>query len=164
MVAALLAPVVTAFADNIYVEGDAGADGYIQANYHEYSKFTVSIPTQISTGDMGSVYVMSANIEPTQAINVYITNLDENGLIPLYYEYTGENSLNAFVQYADTFERMTPDDTLLASFSAAEIDEAFLQSRYPYSSFYIQVAEHSEMAKAGDYYGMVCYRVECSEN
>lgn len=64
-----------------YVEADkSNFEGQTTVDYHAYSSYYVSIPTNISEYDAyGTVSVTMDNIEAGHHIEVYITNLDDNG-------------------------------------------------------------------------------------
>lgn len=80
---------LTAFAEEYreYVEADQNSfEGQTTIDYHAYSSYYVSIPTNISEYDLyGTIAVTMDNIEDGHHIEVYITNLDENGLLTVTY-------------------------------------------------------------------------------
>ena len=112
----LLSLSTTAFAAEYWDE--SAGKGETEVHAHIYSSYSISIPAAInlSNGEQGAVTLSDANIEEGYAVNVYCTNIHENGIrlqhvkdatssvvcvltdVDNSIQYTSETPLVTFVQ------------------------------------------------------------------
>lgn len=151
---------LTAFAEEYreYVEADQNSfEGQTTIDYHAYSSYYVSIPTNISEYDSyGTIAVTMDNIEDGHHIEVYITNLDENGLLTVTSDNGNTGQLSVLY-----------DNGLYTANSDGLIGE-FYPETYNYTGCAsTNIAFDKAMMdnfKAGTYHGVICFRVECVSN
>lgn len=147
----------TAFAEgqSEYVDSTRNSfEGQTSIDYHAYSSYYVTIPTNISEYDSyGDVSVTMDNIESGYHVSVYITNLDDSGFLKVTSDRGDTGKLSVLY-----------DNGLYTADSSGLIGE-FYPEKYNYSgtastniSFDRAMAE---TFKAGMYHGIVCFRVEC---
>lgn len=153
----LVALPTVAFAEDYgeYVEADkSNFEGQTTVDYHAYSSYYVSIPTSISEYDTsGTVSVTMDNIEYGHHIEVYITNLDENGFLTV----TSDNGYNGLLS-------VLYDDGLHTADSSGLIGTFYPESYNNTGAASTNISLDKAMMgnfKAGTYHGVICFRVEC---
>lgn len=137
-----------------YVE-QGNFEGTTDVEYHVYSSYYVTIPTSINSyNNSGVVSVTMDNIESGYHIEVYITNLNDEGMLPVYSN-TGQSG--ALSVLYDGGLRTAFSDGLIGTFYPADYDYSGTASTE--ISF-----EKGYTTKAGTYYGTMCFRVECAQD
>ena len=141
----------TAFATEFW--DDSAGTGESQVYGHIYSSYTIIIPATIDlrNGEQGSVTIENGNIESGYAVNVYCTNIQENG-IRLFHTETG-NSVECVLMSPDGLYHYY-SDTPIASFTNNDIVE---QNTTQY--FKLEIMD--KWMTAGDYIGTMEYSFQC---
>lgn len=76
------------FANPVYAEeyvnaGNGAFDTQVDVSCHEFSHYTVSVPTGLTEDYSGTITISDASIEEGYCIGVYVTNLNSSGMITL---------------------------------------------------------------------------------
>lgn len=138
-----------------YIEAETGYfTGQTSIDYHIYSSYYVTIPTSIGEYDTsGTITVTMNSIEDSHHIEVYITNLDSDGLLEVTSDSGNIEKLNVL---HDDGLYTVQNDGLVKEFYPADYQvEANATTNISFAK--------SGMGnnKAGTYHGTVCFRVEC---
>lgn len=138
-----------------YIEAETGCfTGQTSIDYHIYSSYYVTIPTSIGEYDTsGTITVSMNNIEDNHHIEVYITNLDSDGLLEVTSDSGHTEKLN--VLHDDGLYTVQNDGLVKEFYPADYQAETNATTNISFAK--------SGMGnnKAGTYHGMVCFRVEC---
>ena len=147
----LMALCMTAFATEFWDE--SAGSGTSQIYGHIYSSYTITIPATIDlrNGEQGSVTIENGNIESGYAVNVYCTNIGENGIKLNHVEKN--TSVECALMSADGVTRFD-SNTPFASFTN---DDISAQNTTKY--FRLQITDR--WMSAGDYTGVMEYSFRC---
>ena len=147
----LMALCMTAFATEFWDE--SAGSGTSQIYGHIYSSYTITIPATIDlrNGEQGSVTIENGNIESGYAVNVYCTNIGENGIKLNHVEKN--TSVECALMSADGLTRFD-SNTPFASFTNDDIS-AQTTTKY----FRLQITDR--WMSAGDYVGTMEYSFRC---
>ena len=135
-----------------YANGYA-EDGEISVGYHEYSTFTISIPTYISRDTDASISVINSNMEDGMGIVISATNLASDGTITLTHTTDASKTVKSHIISA--YRTVTASEPELAKFSHADLANGSNLVAY------ISPQIDGVAPKAGDYTGTLCYHIDC---
>lgn len=143
----------TAFAAEFWDESAGSGESEVYA--HIYSSYSISIPATIDlrNGEQGAVTMNDANLESGYKVNVYCTNISENG-IRLYHTEDSNISITCTLIDIDNNCNYT-SETPIATFTQSELGEGTL-TKY----FGLEIMD--KWSKAGDYVGTMQYSFECA--
>lgn len=153
-----LAMVVPASAAETYGylgETEQYGSGQIEVTHHSYSTFQLDIPLYADSSMPNYITASYPNIEDGYQIEIYVTNLNEDGTIDMIHT-SGEVSPMVLYNESDILQ-LTYDNPLLATFSI----EDFGGTDTATSIFWIQGGDPFNM-KAGNHTSTICYRIECN--
>lgn len=147
----IMALCMTAFAAEFWDE--SAGNGTSQVYGHIYSSYTIKIPATIDlrNGEQGSVTIENGNIESGYAVNIYCTNIGENGIRLNHVEKN--TSVECALMSADGlyhYDSITP----FASFTN---DDIAAQNTTKY--FKLEIIDR--WMSAGDYVGTMEYSFRC---
>lgn len=149
----LLSLSTTAFAAEYWDESAGSGETEVYA--HIYSSYTISIPATIDlrNGEQGAVTLTYANIEDGYEVNVYCTNISENG-IPLYHVDGTPGSITCVITDSENMYNYSSNDPIAT----------FVQSDFANGEITKYFGMHlmDNIGKAGDYVGVMEYFFECS--
>ena len=146
--------IAAVMADEEYVDtGNTTYTGETNIECHAYSTYMITIPSTLYADMDGEIRISSANIEPGYHISVYLTNVDEVGYVTVTNASgdTGKVSI-----YKNGALYMQDGTGLFHEFRSSDYDDN--KSASCNISFNIVPGT---CTKAGDYSGVICYRVEC---
>lgn len=149
----LLSLSTTAFAAEYWDESAGNGESEVYA--HIYSSYSISIPATIdlSNGEQGAVTLSDANIEEGYAVNVYCTNIYENG-IRLQHVKDATSSVVCVITDTDNRIQYTSEMPLVT----------FVQSDFENGEITKYFGMHlmDNIGKAGEYVGTMQYSFECA--
>lgn len=137
--------------DYLYGEGE------ITVGCRAYSTFTLQIPLCADACSYNQISASNPNIEPGYRIEVRVTNLNEDGTLPVVHESTGCESAVIIYTSMDGAP-LTYENPVLAAFAESDFDE----SGYAKVEFSIMHGRSDFDVDAGYYSGVICYRIECN--
>lgn len=147
----LMALCTTAFAAEFWDE--SAGSGTSQVYAHLYSSYTIKISATIDlrNGEQGSVTIENGNIESGYAVNVYCTNIGENGIRLNHVEKnTSVECARLSADGLSHYDANTP----FASFTS---DDIAAQNTTQY--FRLEIMDR--WMSAGDYVGTMEYSFRC---
>lgn len=149
----LLSLSTTAFAAEIWDESAGSGETEVYA--HIYSSYFISIPATIDlrNGEQGEITLTDANIEEGYEVNVYCTNIFENG-IRLYHTVDSNIGITCVLTDVDNTIQYT-SETPLATFVQDDFSQGAITK-------YFGLHLMDDLSKAGDYVGVMEYSFECS--
>lgn len=154
-----LAPAV--FADEPVDTENGAYYGETAISAQAYSTYTISIPAELAENNSGEIAVSNMNLDEDYHIAVYITNLNENGKIPLYSKYYEENNLScAALIYKDGMPFDDDGSGLFCEFFYGE--DVAAEGRATH--FITYTRDENSIHGAGQYSGVICFRVDCIPN
>lgn len=150
-------PAFAAGGDDGFVDGANGVFyGQSEFEFHEYSSFYVMVPTNIPADGCGFVSVTMNDIEDGYHINMYVTNMDENGMIDV--STLNGTTGKVAVQYNNQMNNL--DSTgHIGSFYPAD----YSSGEYATTNVTLVKSDMYDLG-AGLYHGVVCFKVECVED
>lgn len=151
LIAAMCMPM--AYADNVTYSNGYAEDGEISVGYHEYSSFTISLPTFISPESNSYISVISSDMENGMGITVSATNLAADNTITLTNVSDTSKTVKASV-YAH-YTQIEYDNPVLASFSYDTLTSGNIEN------VYMNIQVNGRAPQAGDYAGVICYHIDC---
>ncbi len=157
----LLSVCTIAYADDgTHVDVGSGEDysGEISVCCHTYSSYDITIPYELDVNSQADITIRNANIEDGYHLEVYATNLDENGLISVYTTApNGAEVEGKLFLYAEG-TLVTSESNLICTFTSSELLN-------PRAAHYIHTFPSSDDVQcAGVYRGTLCVRVACVPN
>lgn len=136
-------------------ETEQYGSGQIEFTHHSYSTFQLEIPLYADTSMANYIYASNPNLEDGYQIEIYVTNLNEDGTISMMHS-SGEVAGMQLYNESDVLF-LSYQNPLLATFAADDFDDTLTAE----SIFWIQGGDAYNM-RAGDYTGTICYRIECN--
>lgn len=145
---------IASFTSMVYADDLSAGSGETEITAHIYSTYTITIPATINldSGENGQVTISNANLEDGYAVNVYMTNGNDQGLVTLYHT-DGVHSITGQVIFGSG--QIADDTTPFASFSSAEVAGEESVTKY----FNIQV--DTLTGTPGNYTGTMTYSFRC---
>lgn len=157
----LLSMCTVAYADDgTHVDVGSGEDynGEISVYCHTYSSYDITIPYELDVSSQADITIRNANIEEGYHLEVYATNLDENGLISVYTMTPGGAEVEGKLFLYAEGTLVTSESNLLCTFTSSELLN-------PRAAHYIYTFPSSDdVQRAGVYRGTLCIRVACVPN
>lgn len=134
---------------------ESAGNGETEVHAHIYSSYSISIPATInlSNGEQGAVTLSDANIEEGYAVNVYCTNIHENG-IRLQHINDATSSVVCVLTDVDNSIQYT-SETPLVTFVQKDFENGEITK---YFGMHIM----DNIGKAGEYVGTMQYSFECT--
>lgn len=149
----LLSFSTTAFAAEYWDESAGSGETEVYA--HIYSSYSISIPATIDlrNGEQGEITLTDANIEEGYEVNVYCTNIFENG-IRLYHTVDSNIGITCVITNVENTIQYN-SETPLATFVQNDFANGAITK-------YFGLHLMDNISKAGDYVGVMEYSFECS--
>lgn len=143
-------------APTAFATGDTSAgSGEVQISAHRYSSYTITMPATINleTTNRGAVTITDANIETGYKVDVFVTNLNNEGALTL----THENGIYGTDCWFTNIEASAAvlSDTPLVSFYDAELDPFGTSTKY----FEVHILPYGN---AGYFSGTMTYSFSCN--
>lgn len=132
-------------------------DGEISVGYRSYSTFELDIPLYADDSMSGRITASNPNLEPGYQIEIRVTNLNDDGTLPMVNETTGYESA-VYIYNSMEGTCLTFDNPVLAAFASEDFDESATAT----VEFWISRAKNHFEVDAGYYTGVICYRIECN--
>lgn len=154
VVSAVATPAIAAEFYGNAEDGQYGS-GQIEVTHHSYSTFQLDIPLYADSSIANYITASNPNLEDGYQIEVYVTNLNEDGTIDMVHT-SGDVSKMVLYNESNIWQ-LTYDNPLLASFTI----EDFNNTSSATSIFWLQGGDPYSM-KAGTYTGIICYRIQCN--
>ena len=133
------------------------SEGSMEVQYHSYSNYTIVLPESFD-GTSCSVSILNGEIEDGYRVEVYATNLDESGRLPLTYSKNPE-----LIEYLSFIGHSYDGDTWYLDGNNSMLCY-FNSGVYGDDCYFDRAFESVPIGdnwKPGDYAGILCYRVTC---
>lgn len=131
--------------------------GSIQLVHHQPSSFVLDLPIYLDSANTAIFYADSLNLEDGYQVEIYATCLDENGYVDLSLNGDTRKFIITMSHCrGETY--FVEDDSLMATFRESDFDFA----NYPYAIMYISSVNPDGEWEAGEYTGILTYRIECN--
>lgn len=144
----------TAYADEYVDSANGDYATEIEVNYHAYSTYTVILPYALSEDAETEVAVDMSNVENGYHINAYVTNIEEDGQIPIYSENYDTNNAVGHITVISDGQELPSDTGYFATFT--HTDDI---NNYAYDHIGYTITDRPTVA--GQYSGVICFNFEC---
>ena len=162
IIAVLLALIVIAAVSVIspaaeFVDSANGSyDAQTDITYEVYSTYDVSVPMYLQSGGQGDVTVNMNDVALGYHVEVAVTNMDENGCVPLYFLKSDPSTRNGDV-------KLTVNGT---PYTYANSGRLFYFDKQAADSdgnvsFTLGFQPNNSPVGAGTYEGVICFRFDC---
>lgn len=157
----VLAAITVALSSSIsaYAWNENEVEGYVgygqsTINAHAYSSFDVEIPAVIDLSEMGGgeVAISNADIDNGYQVEIYVTNLNENGKLNM--NHTTKSGVTSELTLTGSEGELTADAPILARFKDTDLESGY--ANYMFSG------EMVSGSKAGNYSGVMMYSIFCN--
>ena len=153
LILALSVSAVSADGEEFVDTGHSTYTGETDIECHAYSTFMVTIPSTLYEDMDGVIRISSANIEDGYHVAVYLTNVDDVGQVTVTNASGDTGKVNI---YKNGALYMQDGTGLFHEFLSYDYDE----NRSAYCNISFSIVPGT-CTKAGDYTGVICYRVDC---
>lgn len=145
----------TAFADEyVDTQENPSYETQTEVYYHAYSTYTVSVPVCMEEGQVYDITADVSNIENGYTLEAYVTNMDENGEIPLeFINYERPEATGKIQVITSEYNTIDYNTGWIGTFfdaqggSMATVGVGYNVSEAP--------------TVAGDYKAVICFRFDC---
>ena len=153
----VMAVSVTGFSAAETVDAEFGSyETHTDIYYEAYSVYTVTVPMALQYGDCVDIKVTMDDIAQDRAISMYVTNIAEDGTIPLYTENGNLSTANGSVDVWINGEKCENSYTSIYTFAPQAANPDTREVSVPIS---LGVAQRP--TNAGMYEGTICFRFDC---
>ena len=162
LLAILLAVVVIAAVSVVspaaeLVDSANGAyDAQTDIMYEVYSTYDVSVPMYIENGGQGTVSVNMNDVALGYHVQVSVTNMDENGCVPLFFNKNDPSTRNGDVKLTVNGTPYTYTNSGMLYY----FDKQSADSNGDVS-FTLGFQPNNSPVGAGTYDGVICFRFDC---
>lgn len=152
----LIAVSVTSFSAEV-VDSEYGAySAQTDVSYEVYSTYDVTVPTFLTYGQTGRINVTMSDIAPGYHIEVAVTNMGQDGTIPLYSDVNNFDTQNGKFSLRVNGIPYEPIDSHV-------IAELYVDSTDTTNENFVEIGFDiaEKPTGAGTYGGMICLRFDC---
>lgn len=143
----IIAAIMMLFAQTVYAEEQTAQSTIL---YTQNDSFSIYIPETITVNQPVAVQAAEINIRPDRAVYVDIVN--DGDYVNIYNAEDPSHALQVYFQRIADGTRITGANPTIGSFSAQDQSSTL--------DFFAAI-EDTSGAKAGDYTGMVTFKIRC---